>query len=345
MVGIDDEELMRFIEAASAKIIVVGAGGSGSNTLSRMTEVGIVGAKTIAMNTDARHLLVTKADQKLILGKKLTRGLGAGSDPAVGEEAAKESYEEIKQLIQGSDMVFITCGMGGGTGTGSASVIAKAAKEIGALTVGVVTLPFSAEGKIRWDNAIKGLKKLRKDADTVIVIPNDKLLSLAPDLPLNAAFKIADQVLTDAVKGITEMVTKPGLVNMDFANLKTIMQDGGYAVIGIGENTSESENDKKADIVVRNAINSPLLDADISKASRALVDVVGGPEMTLKEAEYIVNGVSRQISSEAHVIWGAIVDNELQKSVLKALVILTGVLMPDFEQKEGEEALDLDYVD
>ena len=214
----DDEEILRFIESAKPKIYVVGTGGSGSNTITRLASIGVQGATLIAMNTDAPHLVKTKSERKLLLGKKLTKGLGAGSDIRVGEEAAIESKDEIKHMIGDAQLVFVTCGLGGGTGTGSVSTIAASARDAGALCVAIVTLPFSSEGKSRMKNALEGLAKLKKVTDTVIIIHNDKLLSVAPDLPLNMAFRVSDEVLAGATKGIVEMVTKPGMVNIDFAD-------------------------------------------------------------------------------------------------------------------------------
>src|SRR3989344_5212285 len=210
-----DKELEEILAKQKAKIKVIGTGGAGNNTINRVTEVGVTGAETIAINTDAQDLLYTTADIKVLIGREITNGLGAGSIPKVGEEAARESEQEIKKRLQGADMVFITCGLGGGTGTGSAPVIAEIAKKMGCLTVGIVTLPFVMEGQRRYENAIMGLEKLEQNVDTLIVIPNDKLLELATDLPLQTAFKVADEILTNAVKGIAELVTKAGLVNLD----------------------------------------------------------------------------------------------------------------------------------
>src|SRR3989338_5712305 len=207
-----DEELEALLSQQKAKIKVVGCGGAGNNTINRMTEVGIKGCETIALNTDAQDLLYTNADVKILIGKEVTRGLGAASNPSIGEEAARETENEIKQALQGCDMVFITCGLGGGTGTGSAPIVAEQAKKVGALTVGIVTLPFEMEGARRYENAMIGLEKLENQVYTLIVIPNEKLLQLAPDLPLHTAFKVADEILTNSVKGIAELVTKAGLV-------------------------------------------------------------------------------------------------------------------------------------
>ncbi len=333
-----DEDLVKLLETSQAKIHVVGIGGGGCNTLQRMTEVGIAGAETFAVNTDAQDLLSTNSDRKMLIGKKLTRGLGSGSDPQVGEAAARESIEDLREELEESDLVFITCGMGGGTGTGASPMVAEIAKESKALTIGVVTLPFTVEGKKRMENALMGLQALRKNADTVIVIPNDKILEIAPDLPVNAAFKVADEVLTNAVKGITELVTKPGLINLDFADLKTILKRGGAAMIGLGESHSSEASETRALEAVENALTSPLLDVDISNASRALVNVVGGADMTLREAEMIVETVGAKINPGAHIIWGAMVDENIPKNQIQAMVVVAGGKFPYLD---GEN-LDLD---
>ena len=219
-----DAELENFLSKQRAKIKVIGTGGAGNNTINRITEVGIKGAETIAINTDAQDLLYTSSNTKILIGREATKGMGAGSNPKLGEEAARENEHEIKNALSNSDMVFITCGLGGGTGTGSAPIIAETAKKLGALTVGIVTMPFTMEGHRRYDNAVIGLEKLEQIVDTLIVIPNDKLLELAPDLPLHTAFKVADEILTNSVKGIAELVTKAGLVNLDFAEIRDVMK-------------------------------------------------------------------------------------------------------------------------
>lgn len=337
-----DEELEQVLRQARAKIAVVGCGGAGCNTLSRMMNVGIPGADTVALNTDAQDLLYTTADRKILVGRDITGGLGAGNDPERGETAAREDESLIKDHIYGSDMVFVTCGLGGGTGTGASPVVTEVAKKLRALTVAVVTLPFTVEGKRRRQNAEQGLTRLREIADTVIVIPNDKLLEIAPDLPIAAAFKVADQLLMDAIKGITEMITRPGLINLDFADIRSVLQDGGVAMIGIGE--SDTEN--RAAEAVDEALNSPLLDVDITGARGALVNVVGSPDMTLEEAERIVGRVSEALESEAHVIWGAQISEDL-KNAVRVMVILSGVhspyvLGPGERPRRGVEAVDLE---
>lgn len=343
----DDEELLKFIESSAPKIYIVGTGGGGCNTLNRIFEVGVEGASVIAMNTDAHHLVRTRADKKLLLGRNTTKGLGAGSNPTVGEEAAKESKGEIEKVIANSQMVFVTCGLGGGTGTGSAHIIAEQAKNDGALTIAVVTLPFLSEGKVRRANALEGLNKLKRQADTVIVIPNDKLLAIVPDLPLNTAFKVADEVLASSVKGITELVTKVGLVNLDFADLRTILKDAGCAVIGFGESNANVKPDEMAITAVENALNSPLLDSDISEADKALVNVTGGGDMTLREAELVIEEISKRIHPNSHIIWGARIEPDLGKSVMKVLVVIAGAKLPNYEKVEFKQEppeIDLDSI-
>ncbi len=330
-----DEDILKVIEETQARIRVVGCGGGGCNTIDRMTEVGIVGAETCAINTDAQDLIETNADKKILIGKQLTRGLGAGSDPSVGEAAAKESMDELKEMLAGTDLLFITCGMGGGTGTGSAPVVAEVGKSMKALTLAVVTLPFTAEGRKRMENAMLGLDAIRKHTDTIIVIPNDKILEIAPDLPINAAFKVADEVLTNAVKGIAELVTKPGLINLDYADLRTILSNGGAAMIGLGESTSETSSETRALEAIENALTSPLLDVDIAAADRALVNVSGGMDMTLREAELIVETVATKISPSAHIIWGAMIDHEAPRNHIQAMVVIAGGIFPFLEPGNG----------
>jgi len=336
----NEEEFNALLKESQAKIFVVGVGGAGNNTIQRMSEIGIEGAVTLAVNTDAQDLMATNADKKILIGRQLTRGLGSGSDPTVGENAAKESIEELTEMLSGIDLMFITCGLGGGTGTGASPVIAEIGKEINALTVSVVTLPFTVEGKKRMENAMDGLAKLKEHSDTIIVIPNDKILEIAPDLPINAAFKVADEVLTNAVKGITEMITKPGLINLDFADLKTILKKGGAAMIGLGESNSNVAGDTRALEAIENALTSPLLDVDISEARRALVNVIGGSDMTLREAEIIVETVSSRIHPDSHIIWGAIVDEKLPKSQIQAMVVIAGGRFPYLEgpKEKGKHA-------
>ncbi|HEV8594610.1 MAG TPA: cell division protein FtsZ [Thermoplasmata archaeon] len=318
--GADDSELERILSGLRTNIKIVGVGGGGTNTIDRLVEGGVVGAELYAANTDAQHLLIVRAPHKILLGRRSTRGLGAGALPQIGEEAAREAEEELRKALQGADLVFITCGLGGGTGTGGAPVVAQVAKELGALTVAICTWPFRAEGVVRWENAEFGLERLRNFADTCIVIPNDRLLQLVPRLALNQAFKVADDVLMRAIKGITEVITKPGLVNLDFNDIKTIMKGGGVAMIGLGE----GEDDTRAEDSVEEAINSPLIDVDIAQATGALINVTGGPDMTVSEAERAAELVQSRISTNARIIWGAAIDPALQHK-MRCMVILTGV--------------------
>jgi len=315
-----DAELEELVAKQKATIKVVGCGGGGNNTINRITEVGITGAETIAINTDAQDLLYTTSDHKILIGRDLTKGWGAGADPKVGEQAARENEQEIKEAVKGADMVFVTCGLGGGTGTGSAPIVADLAKKTGALTVGIVTMPFSMEGKRRFENALTGLERLENVVDTLIVIPNDKLLELAPDLPVQTAFKIADEILTNAVKGIAEMVTKPGLINLDFADIRAIMTNGGVSLIGMGESDTQDRATESVDKAVKN----PLLDVDITGANGALINICGGPDFTLQEAKKVVENVAEKMDENARIIWGAQISEDLGKTV-RTMIIITGV--------------------
>jgi cell division protein FtsZ len=343
-----DRELEELIKKQSAKIKVIGVGGAGNNSISRMREIGIRGGELIAVNTDAQDLLYANADQKILIGKELTQGLGAGSNPKMGEQAARESESEIKKKIANSDMIFITCGMGGGTGTGAAPFIAGLSKKQGALTIGVITLPFTIEGQKRIENAMDGLDRMQSVVDTLIVIPNDKLLELAPELPLHTAFKIADEILTNSVKGITELVTTTGLVNLDFADIKAVMVDGGVSLIGVGE----SDSGQRAIEAVEKAIQNPLLDVDISDATGALVNIIGGPDMSLDECKKIIENIGGKLNPEAKLIWGAQISDDMDKSI-RVLLVVTGVkssqilgngdTMDEIRHKEIEEELGIDF--
>jgi len=318
-----DEELRELLEQRKTRIKVIGVGGAGNNTVTRLMQVGIAGAETVAVNTDAMDLLYTYADKKLLVGKELTGGLGAGANHKLGMESAKENREEIKKILKEADMLFLTCGLGGGTGTGATPVIAETAKKMGILTVGIVTLPFAMEGRQRTINAREGLANLEGVVDTLIVIPNDKLLEIVPDVSLSIAFKICDEILVNAVKGTTELITKPGLVNLDFADIKAVMGNGGLAMIGMGE--SDTEN--RAFESVEKALTNPLLTVDITNASGALINVIGGPDMTIREAQQIVEAVSTKLSTDAKIIWGSTIDKSLGNSI-RAMLIITGVKSP-----------------
>ncbi len=347
--NIANDELRKLLETQKAEIKVVGCGGGGGNTISRLMQVGVVGAESISINTDAQDLLYTDADVKILIGKEITGGLGAGADPKVGEEAAKESRNEIKKVVEGADLVFVTCGLGGGTGTGSAPVVADIAKKSGALTVGVVTLPFSMEGKQRMANARVGLEKLEPAVDTLIIIPNDKLLEIVPDVSLTTAFKVADEILVNSVKGITELVTRPGLVNLDFADVRAVMSNGGLAMIGMGD----SDSDNRAVEAVDRVLNNPLLDVDINGAKGALINVCGGMDVTIKECQEIVEAVATKLNPDAKIIWGAQIVKELGDSV-RAMIIVTGANSPQIygpmktfkkdQKKEIEKILGIDVM-
>jgi len=337
-----DKELEELIKKQQSKVKVFGVGGGGGNTVSRMREIGIKGGEFTAVNTDAQDLLYTNADYKLLIGRELTMGLGSGSNPKIGEEAAHESEQDLKKRLLGADMVFVTCGLGGGTGTGAAPVIAELARKQGALTIGVVTLPFTIEGRKRIENAEYGLERMESVVDTLIVIPNDKLLEIAPELPLQTAFKVADEILTNAVKGVTELVTKSGLVNLDFADIRAVMTNGGVSLMGMGE----SDSAKRAEEAVDKALTNPLLDVDISNAMGALVNIIGGNDMSLDEAKEIISRVGEKLSPEAKLIWGAQLSPEMEKSI-RVMIIITGVKSPQIigqnltpEMKEKGEISD-----
>ena len=340
--AVTDEDLLAVLQDLETNVTVIGCGGAGNNTVHRMAAEGIHGAKLIAANTDAQHLIQIEADQKLLIGEQLTGGRGAGSLPRVGEEAALESQEEIGDAVSDADMVFIAAGLGGGTGTGSAPVVAKAAQDAGALTIAIVTTPFTAEGEVRRTNAEAGLERLRDVADTVIVVPNDRLLEAVGKLPVRQAFKVADEVLMRSVKGITELITKPGLVNLDFADVRTVMERGGVAMIGLGESDSE----RKAEESVTSALRSPLLDVDISGANSALINVTGGEDMSIEEAEGVVEEIYDRIDPESRIIWGTSVDEDLE-GMMRTMIVVTGVDSPQIYGR-GESQLktgDSDEVD
>ncbi len=347
--GMSDEEIAEIAESLRTRISVIGCGGGGCNTINRIADEGIEGASLVAVNTDAQDLQHSRAETKLLIGRQTCGGRGAGSVPKRGEESARENSEAIENIVSDQDMVFITAGMGGGTGTGSAPVVAEIASEH-ALTIAVVTTPFSAEGKARRDNADGGLKQLREHADTVIVVPNDRLLDFAPSLPLQKAFRLCDEVLMRSVKGITELITKPNLVNLDFADVRTIMEGGGVAMIGLGE----ADTTDKAQDSVMEALESPLLDVNISNASNVLVNVTGGPNMQIEEAQGVVELLNERVSEDARIIWGSGVNEELQGTI-RTMIVITGVESPqiyggehveeEVESNTSEALSDIDYVE
>ena len=303
----------------NAKIIVIGVGGAGNNAVNRMIDEQITGVEFIGINTDKQALQFCKAPNTSQIGEKLTKGLGAGAQPEVGEKAAEENIEELKQAIQGADMVFVTCGMGGGTGTGATPVVAKISKELGILTVGVVTKPFKFEGKARMNNAMSGIDKLKANVDTLIVIPNDKLLQIVDKkTTIPDALKKADEVLQQAVQGITDLITVPGLINLDFADIKTVMVDKGVAHIGIGTATG----DDKAIEAVQQAVTSPLLETTIEGASHVIINISG--DISLIEANEAAEYVQNLTGESANIIFGAMYDDS-QEDTCSITVIATGI--------------------
>ncbi len=303
-----------------AQIKVLGVGGGGSNAVNRMIERGIQGVEFIAINTDAQALMLSNAPQRLRIGDKLTKGLGSGGNPEIGEKAGSESGEEIKAALKGADMVFVTCGMGGGTGTGAAPVIAKLAKESGALTIGVVTKPFTFEGARRRRVSDEGIKRLRESVDTLIVIPNDRLLQVVDKkASIQQAFQVADDVLRQGIQGISELITVPGLINLDFADVRTVMAEGGSALMAIGQ----ANGDNRAQMAAEQAIHSSLLDVSIEGAQGILFNVCGGPDLSLYEVNEAAEIIRRTADTDANIIFGAVVDPEL-KETIRITVIATG---------------------
>ncbi|AOQ23515.1 cell division protein FtsZ [Neomoorella thermoacetica] len=326
MLEFEDGDLNQF-----AAIKVVGVGGGGSNAVNRMIAAGLRGVEFISVNTDAQALRLCQAEQKIQIGAKLTKGLGAGANPEIGKKAAEESREELAQRLQGADMVFVTAGMGGGTGTGAAPVVAQIAKEAGALTVGVVTRPFSFEGRKRAKQAEAGVEELKTKVDTLIIIPNDRLLQVADkQTSILEAFRIADDVLRQGVQGISDLIAVPGLINLDFADVKTIMTDTGSALMGIGRATGE----KRAVEAARMAISSPLLETSIEGARGVLLNITGGSNLGLLEVNEAAEIVAAAADPEANIIFGAVIDESL-KDEIRVTVIATG-----FEGKAAEPAAD-----
>ncbi|TSC86466.1 MAG: cell division protein FtsZ [Parcubacteria group bacterium Gr01-1014_8] len=304
-----------------ARIRVVGVGGSGGNAVNHMVASHVVGVDFISINTDAQDLHKSRAKKKIHIGKSLTRGLGAGMNVDIGKQAAEETKEDIQDALKGSDMVFITGGMGGGTGTGAAPVIAKVARELGALTVGVVTKPFAFEGAQRMRLAEQGISELRKAVDAIIIIPNEKLLSIVSrDTGIKNAFAMCDDILKQAVEGISDLITTTGIINVDFADVRTIMQNAGSALMGIGTAMGE----KRAESAARAAINSPLLEVSITGAKGVLFSIAGGEDLGMLEIQDAANVITEAIDPEAKVIFGAVTDDNLKKGQVRVTVIATG---------------------
>jgi cell division protein FtsZ len=306
--------------SSAARIKVIGVGGGGSNAVNRMIASDIEGIEFWTMNTDAQALSNSDASRRIQLGQKLTRGLGAGGNPAIGQKAAEESREEIAQALEGADLVFITAGMGGGTGTGAARIVAEVAKEMGALTVGVVTRPFTFEGRRRTSQAEEGISGLQSQVDTLIIIPNDKLLqAINEQTPVQEAFRIADDVLRSGVQGISDIITIPGLINVDFADVRTVMADAGSALMGIGEGSGKS----RAREAAVQAITSPLLESSIEGARGVVLNITGGTDMTLIEVNTAAETIYEVVDPNANIIFGAVIDPEMQGE-MRITVIATG---------------------
>ncbi len=306
-------------EPGFCRIMVLGVGGAGNNTVSRLMESGNVSAECVAINTDMQHLTITHAKQKILIGEKLTRGLGSGGDPEVGRGAIEESAEQVAKVLESVDIAFVTAGMGGGTGTGASPIVARLAREKGAIVVGVVTMPFKIEkGRIAY--AIKGLTEMRRECDTVIIIDNNKLMRLVPQLPINEAFRVGDGVLANMIGGITETISSPSLINLDFADFRTIVKKGGVAVAGVGE----SDAPNRAEEAVQKALSMPLLDIDYTGAKGALIHVSGDEQMTIDEANRVGEIITQMMSDDALVIWGARVSPSLA-GMLRVTLVMTGV--------------------
>ncbi|NIO19282.1 MAG: cell division protein FtsZ [Candidatus Aenigmarchaeota archaeon] len=323
------------LDVMKAKILVMGVGGAGNNCITRLSDIGISGAQTVAINTDAKHLSVSRANEKFLIGKELTRGLGAGGYPHLGKKAVEESERDLKKLMEGIDMLYIVTGLGGGTGTGGTPAVAKLAKEMGAIVISSVTMPFKVEGA-RIGKAEDGLYQLRQVCDTVIVIENDKLLNVAGNLPIQQAFSVADDLIANMIKGVTETISQPSLVNLDYADVRTIMHSGGVATVGFGE----SDTKNRAEECIIKAMTNPLLEVDYHGGSGALIHVTGGNDLRLDEVNHIGEYVSKQLDPEAQVIWGARIDPNYGGK-LKVITIVTGVkspyiLGPVAAQEEGE---------
>ncbi len=337
-------------EFGSPKIMVIGTGGAGCNAVNRLANMGISGAQLVAVNTDKQHLAIINDElTKILIGKSVTRGLGAGGYPEIGAKAAEVSRNALEEVLSGVDMLFISCGMGGGTGTGSAPIIAQIAKEQGAIVIGIVTYPFALE-KARLIKAEEGLNALREATDTVVVIDNNRLVELVPNLPIQDAFRVADEVIARTVRGITETITQPSLINLDFADVRSVMSNRGLSVIAVGESKSVD----KVNEVVEDTLRNALLDVDIAGASGCLIHITGGPELTLGEANAVGEMLTEKIDTKAAVIWGARVDPTFENK-LEVISIFTGVHSPyikgpsekSYAQsssgRRGRE-LDLDYI-
>ncbi len=309
-------------DVKDAKILVVGVGGAGNNQVTRIQKKNVDGAETVAINTDKQHLEISSADRKILIGRDLTKGLGAGGHPQKGERSAEENRAELRKLFADADMVFVTCGLGGGTGTGAAPVLAEIAKKEDCIVIGTVTMPFEIEGA-RMSKAEDGLYRMRQHVDTAIVIENDRLLDIAGDMPLDQAFGVADELITTMIKGVTETISKPSLVNLDYADVRAVMNQGGVAVVGYGE----SDTNNKGEEAIHEALSNPLLDVSFEDANGALIHVAGGQDLTLNEINDVGQTVQGNLDDHAQVIWGARVKEQLEGKI-QVISIVTGVESP-----------------
>ncbi|MFB6208603.1 MAG: cell division protein FtsZ [Candidatus Nanohaloarchaea archaeon] len=330
-----ENEVENLDDVKDARILVVGIGGAGNNQVTRIHNKEVDGADTVAINTDKQHLEMSSADRKILVGRDLTKGLGAGGEPEKGARSAEENRAELRSLFKDADMVFLTAGMGGGTGTGAAPVLAEIAKKEDCIVIGTVTMPFEIEGA-RMSKAEDGLYRLRQHVDTAIVIENDRLLDIAGDMPLDQAFGVADELITTMIKGVTETISKPSLVNLDYADVQTIMNEGGVAVVGYGE----SDTNNKGEEAIHEALSNPLLDVEFEGANGALIHIAGGQDLTLNEINEVGQKVKRHLDNKAQVIWGARVKDELEGK-LQVISIVTGVESPyvlgDVEEQHETE--------
>jgi cell division protein FtsZ len=343
---LDSHESSEFSEFAEGfglpRILVLGCGGAGNNAVSRLARIGLAGARTIAVNTDSQQLKIAQADEKILIGQKLTRGMGAGGNPDVGRKAAELAAPEIEKTLRGADLVFVLAGLGGGTGTGSAPVIARLARERGAIVVAMVTTPFHLE-KARVFIAEEGLETLRCYADTSIVMDNNRLLTCAPHLPLQHAFSVVDQIIAEIIQGICETLTSPSLINLDFADVCTIMRSGGASFMFVGEARMKSSPEK----IVRTALKNPLLEVDYRGAGACLLHMTGGPDMTMKEAAAIAGALTQELDTGANVIWGARIRPDFTGKV-RLMAIITGVksaqvLSPSDSHEARDRKIDKKY--
>ncbi len=341
-----DKELEEILDKIKPNILVLGVGGAGGNAITRVT--GSIQSdiyQTIAINTDAQDLLHVHSDLKLLIGKSITGGLGAGNDPMLGEAAAKESEEEIKKILSGADLVFIVCGLGGGTGTGASPLICEWAREEGSIATSVVTLPFEAEGIDRQEKAKRGLERLLETSDSVVVIPNDKMLEIYGNLSLFESFKKADEILAGAVLGVVEVISKPGLINLDFADVRYVLEEGKRAAVSM----AEANGQKKSEEVVKRVINNPLLGINISGAKKALINVIGGEDMDLKEVNTIIEAITSELDPKAVVKWGVQINPQL-KNTVRVFTIITNIkpepqireLEPEIEEEMEDIGLELE---